>query len=274
MERALLVNALTQLRMAAEDGGFHPPSIDEFFPPIVLFEGTPFALNRIMIIRLIVTVVLVLFIAVATRSLRVVPSRASSIVEFPFNFVRQNVAFDVLGEKDGRRFLPLLTTIFFVVIGMNLTSVIPFLNIAGTSVIGLPLLLAVIVWCAFMYAGLKKHPGAFLKNSLFPPGVPWPLYIIVTPIELISTFILRPITLTLRLTMNMLVGHLLLVLFFSATWFFFFQQGPNLFTVFGIGTFIFGFAFTLFELFVAALQAYIFTLLTAVYLQLSLAEEH
>jgi F-type H+-transporting ATPase subunit a len=260
--------------MAAEDGGFQPPSIDEFFPPIVLFEGTPFALNRIMIIRLLVMVALVLFIAVATRSFRVVPSRASSIVEFPFNFVRQNIAFDVLGEKDGRRFLPLLTTIFFVVIGMNLTSVIPFLNIAGTGVIGLPLLLAVIVWFAFMYAGIKKHPGSFFRNSLFPPGVPWPLYIIVTPIELISTFVLRPITLTLRLTMNMLVGHLLLVLFFSATWFFFFQQGPNLFTVFGVGTFVFGFAFTLFELFVAALQAYIFTLLTAVYLQLSLAEEH
>jgi F-type H+-transporting ATPase subunit a len=253
--------------MAAGDGGFHAPSLDEFFPPIVLFAGTPFALNRIMLIRLLVMVLLVLFVAVATRSLKVVPTRGSSIVEFPFNFVRNSIAYETLGERDGRRYLPLLTTIFLVTLGMNLTSVIPFLNIAGTSVIGLPLLMAVISWIAFIYAGLKKHPGAFIRNSLFPPGVPWPLYIIVTPIEFFSTFILRPVTLTLRLTMNMLVGHLLLVLFFSATWFFFFQQGPNGFT-------LFGFAFTLFELFVAALQAYIFTLLTAVYLQLSLAEEH
>ena len=274
MERALLHHAFTQISMAAGDGGFHAPSLDEFFPPIVLFAGTPFALNRIMLIRLLVMVLLVLFVAVATRSLKVVPTRGSSIVEFPFNFVRNSIAYETLGERDGRRYLPLLITIFLVTLGMNLTSVIPFLNIAGTSVIGLPLLMAVISWIAFIYAGLKKHPGAFIKNSLFPPGVPKVLYLIVTPIEFFSTFILRPVTLTLRLTMNMLVGHLLLVLFFSATWFFFFQQGPNGFTLFGIGTLVFGFAFTLFELFVAALQAYIFTLLTAVYLQLSLAEEH
>lgn len=275
MERALLHLAFTQISMAAQDsGGFHAPTLDEFFPPFVAFAGTPFALNRIMLIRLLVLVVLVLFVVVATRSLKVVPSRGSSIVEFPFNFVRNSIAFETLGEKDGRRFLPLLTTIFLIVLGMNVTSVIPFLNIAGTSVIGLPLLLAVIAYIAFIYAGLKKHPGAFIKNSLFPPGVPPALYIIVTPIEFFSTFVLRPITLTLRLTMNMLVGHLLLVLFFSATWFFFFQQGPNGFTLFGLGTLVFGFAFTLFELFVAALQAYIFTLLTAVYIQLALAEEH
>ena len=275
MERALLHLAFTQISMAAHDsGGFHAPTLDEFFPPFVAFAGTPFALNRIMLIRLLVLVVLVLFVVVATRSLKVVPTRGSSIVEFPFNFVRNSIAFETLGEKDGRRFLPLLTTIFLIVLGMNVTSVIPFLNIAGTSVIGLPLLLALIAYVAFIYAGLKKHPGSFLKNSLFPPGVPWYLYIIVTPIEFFSTFILRPITLTLRLTMNMLVGHLLLVLFFSATWFFFFQQGPNGFSLFGIGTLVFGFAFTLFELFVAALQAYIFTLLTAVYIQLALADEH
>jgi F-type H+-transporting ATPase subunit a len=275
MERALLHLAFTQISMAAHDsGGFHAPTLDEFFPPFVAFAGTPFALNRIMLIRLLVLLVLVLFVVVATRSLKVVPSRGSSIVEFPFNFVRNSIAFETLGEKDGRRFLPLLTTIFLIVLGMNVTSVIPFLNIAGTSVIGLPLLLAVIAYIAFIYAGLKKHPGAFIKNSLFPPGVPPALYIIVTPIEFFSTFVLRPITLTLRLTMNMLVGHLLLVLFFSATWFFFFQQGPNGFTLFGLGTLVFGFAFTLFELFVAALQAYIFTLLTAVYIQLALAEEH
>jgi F-type H+-transporting ATPase subunit a len=231
-------------------------------------------MNRIMIIRVLVLIVLVAFVVLGTRNLKVVPSRLQSLVEFPFTFVRVNIAEDILGKREGRRFLPLLTTIFFTTIGMNVTGVIPGLNVAGTSVIGLPLLMAVIVWFSFVYAGLKKHAGTFLKNSLFPPGVPWPLYLIVTPIELVSTFILRPITLTLRLTMNMLVGHLLLVLFFSATWFFFFQQGPNLFTAFGLGTFVFGFAFTLFELFVAALQAYIFTLLTAVYIQLSLAEEH
>lgn len=275
MERALLHHAFTQITtMAAGDGGFHPPSIDEFFPPFLLFADTPFALNRVMVIRLAVMLVLVLFVVLGTRALRVVPTRGSSLVEFPFNFVRNNIAYEVLGEHDGKRFLPLITTIFFLVIGMNITSIIPGLNIAGTSVIGLPLLLALISWVVFIYAGFKAQGWKYLKASLFPPGVPWPLYILLTPIEFLSTFILRPVTLTLRLTMNMLVGHLLLVLFFSATWFFFFEQGPNGFTLFGIGTLAFGLVFTLFELFVAALQAYIFALLTAVYIQLSVSEEH
>ena len=187
--------------------------------------------------------------------------------------VRVNIAEDLLGEKDGKRFLPLLTSIFFLVLFMNLTGVIPGLNIAGTSVIGMPLVLAVTSYLAFVYAGLRKHPGTFLKNSLLPPGVPWPLYLIVTPIELVSTFILRPVTLTLRLLMNMVVGHFLLVLFFSSTHFFILYS-DSFMGFFGIGTIAFSIVFTFFELLVAVLQAYVFTLLTAVYLQLALAEEH
>jgi F-type H+-transporting ATPase subunit a len=103
--------------------------------------------------------------------------------------------------------------------------------------------------------------------------VPWPLYIIVLPLEFISTFVLRPITLTLRLMMNMLVGHLMLVLFFAATQFFLFSAG-GLYTVLGVGTLAFGFAFTVFELLVCVLQAYVFAILTTIYIQLALAEEH
>ena len=156
---------------------------------------------------------------------------------------------------------------------MNFTGIVPGLNMAGTAVIGLPLLLALVAYVAFIYAGVKKHPGAFFKNALFPPGVPWPIYVVVTPIEFISTFILRPVTLALRLLMNMIAGHMLLVLCFSATSFFLFTAG-GWYSLFSVGTFAFGLAFTIFELFVGVLQAYVFTLLTAVYIQLALAEEH
>jgi F-type H+-transporting ATPase subunit a len=169
--------------------------------------------------------------------------------------------------------LPLLTTIFFTVLGMNITGIIPGLNIAATSVIGLPIVLAVAAYVTFIYAGMKKHGLGFFKNSLFPSGVPPYLYIMVTPIEFLSTFILRPVTLALRLAMNMIAGHLLLVLCFSATQFFVFYS-DGLFALFGLGTFIFGFAFTLFEILVSFLQAYVFTLLTTVYIQLALADEH
>ncbi|WP_460947017.1 F0F1 ATP synthase subunit A [Okibacterium endophyticum] len=258
---------------AEDDSGFHPPSIAEFFPGPLLFEGTPFEIDRIMLVRFVAVIALLLLFWLGTRRMRVVPGRFQSLIEMGLDLVRVNVAEDLLGKKDGKRFLPILSTIFFMVLFMNITGIIPFLNIAGTSVIGVPLVLAVVAYVTFIYAGMKKSPGKFWKNSLFPAGVPWPVYIIVTPIEFISTFLIRPVTLTLRLMMNMIVGHLLLVLFFAATQFFFFTAG-GLWTLLGVGSLAFGFVFTLFEILVAVLQAYVFTLLTAVYIQLAVAEEH
>lgn len=273
-EIALLANAVNLLVQTAssDDGSFHGPSIDEFFPPAIFSIGS-FEVNRIMVIRFIAVLAIVLIFGLGTRRMKIVPGRFQSIVEMGLDFVRVNIAEDLLGKKDGRRYLPLLTAIFFMVLFMNLTGIIPGLNIAGTSVIGVPLVLAIVAYVAFIYAGVKASPGNFFKNSLFPPGVPKALYIIVTPIEFISTFILRPITLTLRLLMNMVVGHLLLVLFFSATAFFLFTAG-SWWSLFGVGTMAFGLAFTLFEILVAVLQAYVFALLTAVYIQLAVAEEH
>ncbi|MCU1546307.1 MAG: atpB [Homoserinimonas sp.] len=245
----------------------------EFFPDIVLFADTPFAMNRIMMIRVFMTLVIVLIFWLGTRNLKLIPNRRQGMIEYGLDFVRVGIAEDLLGKKDGRRFLPILTTFFFMVLAMNITGIVPGFNIAGTSVIGVPLVLAAVAYVTWIYAGLKKHPGKFLRNALFPPGVPPILYIIVTPIEVISTFIVRPVTHTLRLMMNMVVGHLLLVLFFAATHFFFFEAG-GLFSLFGVGTLAFGLAFSFFEILVAILQAYVFTILTAVYLQLALADEH
>ncbi len=280
----LLDKALSLLTKAASTdesgGGFHAPSIMEFYPEIVAFEGTPFALNRIMLIRLLVLTALVVLFYLWTRSFKRatatgnhVPSRFQLMGEISLNFVRKSIAHDQLGEKDGDRFLPLLTTIFFLTLGMNITGIIPGLNIAGTSVIGLPIVMALAAYVVFIYAGVKKHGGHFFTASLFPAGVPKAFYVLVTPIEFLSTFILRPVTLALRLTMNMIAGHLLLVLCFSATQFFLFEA-DGFFKLFGAGTFVFGFAFTLFELLVAFLQAYVFTLLTTVYIQLALSDEH
>ena len=208
-----------------------------------------------------------------TRRMRVVPGRFQSLVEMGLDLVRVNIADDLLGKKDGRRFLPILTTMFFMILFMNLTGVIPFLNIAGTSVDRRSARARDRRVRHLHLRGHQEEPRNFFKNSLFPAGVPWPVYIIVTPIELISTFIIRPITLTLRLLMNMVVGHLLLVLFFAATQFFFFTAG-GWWALLGVGSLAFGLAFTLFEILVAVLQAYVFTLLTAVYIQLAVAEEH
>jgi F-type H+-transporting ATPase subunit a len=226
-----------------------------------------------MLIRFLVVIVILVLFVLGTRKLRIVPTRGQSVLELAVGFVQDNIVVQNLGIKDGKRFGPLLISMFFFILFMNLTGIIPGLNLAGTSVFGMPIVLALVAYVAFIYAGLKKHPGTFLKSSLFPANVPLPLYLIVTPIEFLSTFILRPVTLSIRLLMNMVAGHMLLVLCFSATSFFLFTAG-GFFGLFSVGTFAFGLAFTIFEILVAVLQAYVFTFLTAVYIQLALAEEH
>ena len=256
----------------ATDDEFHAPSIAEFFPDAV-FQIGDLVINRIHLVQFVATIAVVLFLWLGTRRMRVVPGRFQSVVEMGLDLVRVKVAEYILGRKDRRRFLPILATIFFMVLFMNLTGIIPFMNIAGTSIIAVPALLALVSYVSFIYAGIKKSPKNFFRNALFPSGVPPFLYIIVTPLEILSTFIIRPITLTLRLLMNMVVGHLMLVLFFSATQFFVISLSGGWIAL-GAGTLAFGFAFTLFEVLVAFLQAYVFTILTAVYIQLAVAEEH
>jgi F-type H+-transporting ATPase subunit a len=229
-----------------------------------------------MLIRIFIVLLIVVIFWLGTRNMKLVPGRGQAALEYIFGFARQSIIYDTLGEKIGRRYEPILMTFFFLILSMNLTGVIPGLQVAGTARIGLPLVLAIVAWIMFMYAGMREKGGRFWKDSLFLPGVPWPLYFLLVPLEFFSTFILRPITLTLRLTMNMIAGHMLIVLCFSATQFFFFTvlANGNLIGLLGIGSFAFGVAFTVLELFVAALQAYVFAILSAIYIQLAVAEEH
>ncbi|MGL4306541.1 MAG: F0F1 ATP synthase subunit A [Mycobacteriaceae bacterium] len=254
---------------------FHPPSLSDFYPDAVLFEGTPFQLDRLMLIKLVMTVVLLAFFALALRSPRLVPRGLQNVGEMALDFVRIQIAEDILGKEQGKRFLPILSTIFFLVLFLNMSSIIPLLNISSNARIGMPLVLAGLAYIVFNYVGIKKYGFArYVTSSIVVPDVPKALHILLIPIEFLSTFILRPFTLTVRLMANMLAGHIMLVLFFSATQYFFFTTESWTF-VFGLPSIIGGVAFTFFELLVIFLQAYIFTLLTAVYIDLALhAEEH
>ncbi|WP_149202647.1 F0F1 ATP synthase subunit A [Actinotalea subterranea] len=258
---------------SGEGGGFHPPSIAEFFPAAFAFEGTPFEMNRIILVRLVATAVLVALFVVAARRAQLVPGRGQNVAEMALDFVRVNIAQETMGHN-AKRFLPMLTTIFFAVLAMNLTGVVPLLNIASTSLIGMPLVLAAWVYVMYLAVGIKKFGlGGYLKNNLLPPGLPPVLYVLVTPIEALQVFVFRPATLALRLTANMIAGHLILVLCFGATHFFLFEAGGALKAAAALSLTA-GVAFTLFEVLVAGLQAYIFTLLAAVYLNMAVEEEH
>lgn len=259
--------------MAAE-GGFHAPSLNDFYPPAILFGGTPFEINRVMAIRLLMTGALIGFFFLALRNPKIVPRGIQNLGEIALDFVRIQICDEVMGKENGKRFLPLISAIFFMVLVMNFTGVIPLLNVSSNALIGAPLVLAIVSYIAFTYAGIKKHGFfGYFKVQTIVPNIPPALHLLVAPIEFISNLVLRPITLTIRLLANMISGHILLVLFFSATSYFLFDAAP-IFKVLSPFTLLVGLVFTLFELLIIVLQAYIFALLTAVYLDLALSDEH
>lgn len=258
---------------AAEGEGFKAPSVGEFFPGELLFAGTPFAMTRINLIGMLMAGVVCLFFVAAFAKPKLVPRGVQNLGELAVDVVDKNIVQEVLGHK-GRKYAPYLISMFFLLFAFNITGILPLMHISVSSIIAIPLMFAVVAWFVFNVEGIRAHGlGHYLKMNLFPPGIPWPIYILVTPIELVSVFILRPLTLTIRLLANMMAGHLLLVLFFSATAAFLAADGIIM-KFFAIPSYMMGFAFTLFEILVSLLQAYIFTLLTAVYINGAISEEH
>jgi F-type H+-transporting ATPase subunit a len=258
------------------DGGFTPPSIEDFFQPAILFEGTWYQIDRIWIVRIITTIVLLTVFVIAAKRAKLVPNRFQAAIEYLLDFARVQIAEEILGKEAAKRYVPMITTIFMTVLFFNLTSIVPGLNIAGTARIGMPVLLALWVLVAYWAAGIRQSGlGGYLKGSLFPAAaksLPI-LYLIITPIEALQIFIIRPASLAIRLTANMGAGHIMLVLCFTATEFFLVDATGAL-KAFSVVTFAGGLFITLFELLVGFLQAYIFALLAAAYINMSLEEEH
>lgn len=249
--------------------GFHAPDVSDLFPSAFAFEGTPFAINAVQLNRFVMLAALVVCCVLYVTRAKVVPGRAQAIFESALTFCQVNIAEEVIGKKLGLKYTPVITGIFLLVLFMNMAGIIPGLNLAGTALAGMPLLLALLSWVLFIVAGIRERGGVrFLKSQLFPPGVPAGLYIVLTPIEAISTFIVRPFTLFVRLLANMISGHFLLTLAIVGTHFFVLYAIAALKPL-AILTFAAAFAFTLFEMLVAFLQAYIFAILTAVYINLS-----
>ena len=271
MTSATLAAGLAAVAPAAGGGeGFEPPTLADFFPEAFLLVGTPFEINRIMMVRLIMTAALVLFFGIGAARAKVVPGRFQNVCEMLIDFARVNIAEEIIGKRRAQPYVPIITTIFLGVLFLNISGVIPGLNIAATSVIGMPIVFAVVAYIAFAYAGIKNH-GMFgyLRSQVLPGGVPKALWILIIPIEFFSNLVMRPVTLTIRLLANMVSGHFLLALCYAATNALFIHATGALK---GLGALTFGasLAFVFFELFVAALQAYIFALLTAVYIDSSI----
>ena len=248
----------------------YPPINHLFDWPAFLFDGTPLAINKTALIYLVAAAATMVLFGLAGRPRQsLVPSGVQHVAESGLNFIEDSVVMQTIGP-DGRKFMPFLTSLFFFILFSNITEVIPGVQFPANSRMAVPMLLALLVWVIFNLAGIRSQ-GLFgyLKNSLFPPGVPKALYVLVTPIEFVSTFVMRPFSLAIRLWANMVAGHLLLVTFAvlsTALW--------DATYVGAVLTFPMLILMTGFEILVSVLQAYIFTILTAVYIGGSMHPEH
>lgn len=194
-------------------------------------------------------------------------------VEWLIEFVRDNIVYQVMGELRGKRYVPMITTVFCTLLVFNLCGIIPGFNIAASATITLPLVFAMWCFCQYWIAGIReKGLGHFLRDEIFPKGVPAPIYILLSPIQLLELLIIRPFSLTIRLFANMVSGHLILALCLSATQYFLIDVVNKVFMPFGVVTFAAGMFMFLFEALVACLQAYIFAILTTAYINMSYPE--
>lgn len=197
------------------------------------------------------------------------PKGLQSFMEPLILFVRDEIATPAIGAKKAPVFLPFLLTIFFMIWLCNLLGLIPFaggFNITGT--IGVTLALAGLV---FLLQMLKSNKY-FWGHILWPPGVPHAIKLIMVPIEVFGIF-LKPAVLMIRLTANIAAGHIIILAFVSLI-FIFRETGPGVAYGVGVGSTVFMIFMYAIELLVAFLQAYVFTLLAAIYFGDAVHEPH
>jgi F-type H+-transporting ATPase subunit a len=253
----------------------HPIGVESFFfkPFFTLhIGGHEIAVTRIYSLVIFTALVVGLFFWFAFRKPKIVPGRLQWFGESIYGFIREGVAREVMGPQ-GLKFAPYLTVLFCFIFVNNFYEILPLAQVPVNSRIAFPIVLALITYGIYNWMGIKrKGLGGYLKGIAVPPGVPKPILIIVTPIEIISQLILQPATLAIRLFANMFAGHLLLLVFFGGALYLFGTGGTGY--VFGGVSFIMSIVLTLFELIVISLQAYVFTILTSVYISNAMAEEH
>jgi len=210
------------------------------------------------LLMVIVAVAASLFLTLAMTKRSLVPSRAQSMAEMSYEFVA-NMIQSSTGE-DGLRFFPFVFTLFVFVLFSNFFGMIPG-SFTVTSQIAVTFTLASLVILTVIVTGFIKHGFGFLK--LFVPAAPWYLLILLVPIEVIS-FLTRPISLSVRLFANMLAGHTMLAVFGGFV--VLLGGAGGVLSLLSVAPMALIVAIMLLELLVAFLQAYVFAILTCIYL--------
>ncbi len=224
--------------------------------------GIDLSITNSTLMMFIIVGFLMLFLFLITRSLQVKPSKKQVVAEGFFNFITGMISNNVTYEQKMKLF-PLVFSIFMFILFSNAFGVIPY-TFTITSHISITLAVAMIVFIIMVIVGIKRKGFIGYLHSFVPSGVPVLIAPLIFVIEFI-TYLIRPFTLALRLAANMIAGHTMLKViagFVGAMGFF------------GIVPILFISILTGFEFFVACLQAYIFSMLTCIYLNEALATEH
>ncbi|WP_176740012.1 F0F1 ATP synthase subunit A [Streptomyces sp. Ncost-T10-10d] len=252
--------------------GFPGPGLHSFlFEPIFGDANSNVYFNKTMLLALLGTVIIVGFFWAAFRKPKVVPGKLQMVAEAGYDFVRRGIVYETLGKREGEKYVPLMVSIFFFVWMMNLWSIIPLAQFPVTSIIAYPMGLALIVYILWMSITFKRHGfvGGFKNLTGYDKSL-GPVLPLVMVIEFFSNVLVRPFTHAVRLFANMFAGHTLLLLFTIASWY----------LLNGIGiayagvSFVMVIVMTAFELFIQAVQAYVFVLLACSFIQGAVAEHH
>ncbi|MFI6641214.1 F0F1 ATP synthase subunit A [Streptomyces sp. NPDC050504] len=250
--------------------GFPAPGLHSFlFKPMFTVGG--FEFNKVMLLALLTTLIVITFFYAAFGKSKVVPGKLQLIGEAGYDFVRRGIVYETLGKRDGEKYVPVMVSLFFFIWIMNIWSVIPLAQFPVSSVIAYPMVLALIVYFIWLPLTFKKHGlvGGFKNITGYDKELGGVLPLVMT-IEFFSNVLVRPFTHAVRLFANMFAGHLLLVMFTVSSWY---LLNSWMIPAAGV-SFVMTMVMILFELFVQAVQAYVFVLLACTYVQGALAEHH
>jgi F-type H+-transporting ATPase subunit a len=258
--------------LAAEGEGFQAPGVEDFWQPLV-GDGA-FALTRPMVLIVLSTALLATVLVMATRNLSVVPSKGQAVLEASYSFVRNGIARDMIGDRHMRPYLPLLFSLFTLILVNNIFGIIPVVQYPTAARVAFPVALMLFVFVVYLAIGVRRKGVAGYIKGLVPPGLPSAIVPLMFFLELLTYFFTRPVTLALRLFGNMFAGHMLLLLMALGGEYLLLEADGVLLKIASLAPFAMFFVLTAFELLIEFLQAYIFTMLAAFYIAGSLADEH
>ena len=244
--------------MAASEQAIDPMHHFELHPLVELhLFGIDFSITQAVVWIWIAAVLLFIVLTLVARTLKRYPSGMQNFVEMVLEFLRNQLVFDVIGEKEGRPWFPFIATLFLFILTSSLLGLVPG-SFTPTANINVTAALALVVFIAVQGVGIRKHGlGGYLKGFV-PSGVPLWILPLMLPIEFVSQ-LAKPFSLAIRLFANMMVGHVVILVFLTMI-ILFKSYTVAIFPLLGVVV------MSAFEIFVASIQAFIFAILTASYL--------